>query len=86
MTVGNNIISDPAILLLIEQDNSKGWEYMYDKYAAVMYGAIRKVTDDPLLADKILEQSFSIDVFYQRFFFGTFFCRRFFGFGCSHNN
>ena len=58
MTVGSNIISDPAILLLIEQDNSKGWEYVYDKYAAMMYGAIRKVTDDPLLADKILEQSF----------------------------
>ena len=58
MTVGNNIISDPAILLLIEQDNSKGWEYVYDKYAAMMYGAIRKVTDDPLLADKILVQSF----------------------------
>lgn len=70
MTVSKTIISDADILMLIEQDNNKGWEYLYDKYAAMMYGAILRVTDNTVLADKILVRSF-LNCKKNRFFAAT---------------
>ena len=47
-------ISDKIILNLIRENNLKGWELLYDKYAAVMYGIICTYTADKELAEEIL--------------------------------
>ena len=47
-------ISDTIILGLIRENNLKGWELLYDKYAAVMYGVICTYTADRELAEEIL--------------------------------
>jgi len=48
-----NQISDLNILSLIRENNLRGWEQLYDKYAPVMYGVICIYTTDKSLADKI---------------------------------
>ena len=47
-------ISDTIILNLIRENNLKGWELLYDKYAPVMYGVICTYTTDKVLAEEIL--------------------------------
>lgn len=51
--------SDSEILDLIAQENNLAFEYLYDKYAAMMYGAILRVTSNKKVAEKILIQSFA---------------------------
>lgn len=47
-------ISDSRILILIKENNLKGWEILYDKFAPVMYGVICTHTADKSLAEEIL--------------------------------
>ena len=47
-------ISDTVILSLIKESNPKGWDVLYDKYAAVMYGVICTQTADKAPAEEIL--------------------------------
>ena len=49
-----NQISDSTILNLIRENNFKGWNLLYDKYASIIYGIIYTHTDDKGLADEIL--------------------------------
>lgn len=52
------LISDAEIITMLEQNNLLAWEYLYDNYAPIMYGAILRVTDNEKLAEEILIQSF----------------------------
>lgn len=58
MTVNNDIKSDVEIMSMLRQGKRSAWEYLYNKYAAVMYGAIMRFTDDEELAEEILVESF----------------------------
>ncbi len=49
-----NQISDLNILSLVRENDLKGWEQLYDKYAPAMYGIICTYTTDMSLADQIL--------------------------------
>lgn len=50
-----NLIPDLTIVSLIKENNLKGWELLYDKYAPVIYGAICTHTADKHLSDEILK-------------------------------
>ena len=58
MIVKNDIKSDVEIISMLRQGNRSAWEHLYNKYAAVMYGAILRFTDDQDLAEEILVESF----------------------------
>jgi hypothetical protein len=55
----NNLISKEEIVSMIEDNDTLGWVYLYDKYASLMYGAILRLTRNQKLADKILTESFA---------------------------
>ncbi|WP_462251181.1 RNA polymerase sigma factor [Ferruginibacter sp.] len=55
----NNVISAEEIISMIENNNSLGWQHLYDKYSPMMYGAILRLTSNEKLADKILIESFT---------------------------
>ena len=44
---------------MIQDGKPLGWEFLYDKFAAILYGSILRCTDDSILADKILIDSFN---------------------------
>ena len=44
---------------MIQDGNPNGWELLYDKFAAILYGSILRHTDDLTLADNILINSFN---------------------------
>ncbi len=46
--------SDIEIVELIAQNNPQGWQYLYDKYALMMYVAILWVVDEGPPAEEIL--------------------------------
>ena len=52
-------LSDAEIITMFNNNDLRAWEQLYDKYAAVMFAAILRLTDDIPLAEKILVQSFS---------------------------
>ena len=58
MMVQPKLIADKEILIMLEGNNSQGWEHLYNKYAPIMFGAIFRITDNRKLADEILIQSF----------------------------
>lgn len=43
---------------MIAENNLEAWEYLYDKYAAAMYGIICKLTDDRTLSEEIFIGAF----------------------------
>ena len=49
---------DDQILALIKQNEPSGWEYLYDKFAPVIYGIILQKTQDKKVAEKILIKYF----------------------------
>ena len=51
-------ISDQNILSMIAENNLKGWENLYDKYAPSMYGIICNLTSDRVIAEIILKETF----------------------------
>jgi hypothetical protein len=53
-----NPVADTVIISMLKQGDPAGWEYMYDKYASVIYGTLLKLTNDQALAEKILVKSF----------------------------
>jgi len=53
-----NQISDSTILTLIRENDPRGWNQLYDKYAALMYGIICTHTTDIRLAEEIFIQLF----------------------------
>ena len=52
-------LSDAEIIAMFNNNNHLAWEQLYDIYAALMFGAILRLTDDIPMAEKILVQSFS---------------------------
>ncbi len=54
----NNLISAEEIVLMVENNNSLGWEHLYDRYSPMMYGAILRLTGNEKLAEEILTESF----------------------------
>ncbi len=52
-------LSDAEIITMFNNNDLQAWGQLYDKYAAVMFAAILRLTDDIALAEKILVQSFS---------------------------
>ena len=52
-------LSDAEIIAMFNNNNHLAWEKLYDKYAALMFGAILRLADDIPTAEKILVQSFS---------------------------
>ncbi len=58
MTSTVSQISDTIILSLIRENNLVGWELLYDKYAAVLYGVICAHTADKAVAEQILTSLF----------------------------
>lgn len=57
--VEKQYLSDAEIVAMFKADNQLAWGQLYDKYAAVMFAAILRLTDDIAMAEKILVQSFS---------------------------
>lgn len=51
--------TDAEIIAMFNNNNLLALEQLYDKYAALMFGAILRITDNIPLAEKILIQSFS---------------------------
>ena len=56
----SNTISDEHIGTLLKENEDSAWEFLYDKYAPVMYGLIYNLTDD-----KVLAENFFINAFLQ---------------------
>ncbi len=53
-----NQYSDQAIVSMLKSGDLLGWEYLYDKYSSILYGAILKITSEEKLAKEILIESF----------------------------
>ena len=54
----NSLISAEEIVSMIENNNFLGWQHLYDRYSAMMYGAILRLTSNEKLAEEILMESF----------------------------
>lgn len=50
----DNLMPDTEIISMIEQNDPLGWDFLYDKYALMMYVAILWVIDESELAEGIL--------------------------------
>ena len=58
-SVSTKYTTDNEILALLKEDMYDGWDYLYDKYAPVMYGTImRAVRFDKEVADALMIQCF----------------------------
>lgn len=51
-------MSDEEIITMLEHNNPLAWESLYDKYAPAIFGLICKLTDDKVIAEKMLISSF----------------------------
>ena len=58
MTLNTDFKSDVEIMSMLREGKQSAWEYLYNKYAAMMYGAIMRFTDDEEMAEEILVESF----------------------------
>ena len=59
MSFQKKIFSNIEIISLIQDGKPIGWELLYDKFAAILYGSILRYTDELTLADNILIDSFN---------------------------
>jgi RNA polymerase sigma-70 factor (ECF subfamily) len=50
--------SDQVILSMISENNLDAWVFLYDKYAAAMFGTICKITEDKKIAEEIFKEAF----------------------------
>ena len=50
--------TDSQLKTLLKNDQNSGWNAIYDKYAAVMYGNILNIINDKVLAEKIFIVAF----------------------------
>ena len=54
----HNKISDTEIISMLQENNLKGWEMLYDKYAPLMYGLVYDLTNSKPLAEQIFSNAF----------------------------
>lgn len=52
------IKSDQVILSMISENSLDAWIFLYDKYAAAMFGTICKITEDKKIAEEIFKEAF----------------------------
>lgn len=59
ISLNNQIkLSEQEIVLLLLQQNEKGFNYLYDNYAAAIYGIINKVVAETEYANEVLQDVF----------------------------
>ncbi len=51
-------LSEPEIISLLLQQDEKGFNYLYDNYAAAVYGIITRVVSEKEYADEIIQDVF----------------------------
>lgn len=54
----NKLLCDSELIELLRQKNAIVWEFVYSKYATMMYGHILQYTGNKTLADEILAKTF----------------------------
>ncbi|MCY7421033.1 MAG: hypothetical protein LH478_04740 [Chitinophagaceae bacterium] len=54
----NREILDHELIALLQKIEKAAFEFLYDKYAPMLYGIICKLVEDNWLADEILKKSF----------------------------
>lgn len=50
--------SENELVALLVSGEKKAFEYLYDNYAATLYGVLRKITRDEELAQDVLQEAF----------------------------
>ena len=58
MTIQGELLSENEILIMLKEKNPLVWGYLYDKYAAAMFGLIFNLTKDKLMAEDIFIKTF----------------------------
>jgi len=48
---------DQAIVSMLKSGDLLGWNFLYDKFSSILYGAILKITSEENLAKEILIES-----------------------------
>ena len=51
-------IKDNELIMLVQQKDMVAYEFLYDRYAPMLYGLICKLVKDQWLAEEILKKSF----------------------------
>lgn len=51
-------IKDHELIKLLQQKNMSAYEFIYDRYAPLLYGVICKLVKDEVKAEKVLKKSF----------------------------
>lgn len=51
-------IKDHELIKLLQQKNMSAYEFIYDRYAPLLYGVICKLVKDDVKAEKVLKKSF----------------------------
>ncbi len=54
----NKDINDYELINLLQQKKLNAYEFVYDKYAPMLYGVICKLVKDEVMAQKVLKKSF----------------------------
>lgn len=52
-------IKDNELIMLVQQKDMVAYEFLYDRYAPMLYGLICKLVKDQWLAEEILKKSFA---------------------------
>jgi DNA-directed RNA polymerase specialized sigma24 family protein len=51
-------IKDHELINLLQQKKLNAYEFLYDRYAPMLYGVICKLVSDDVMAQKVLKKSF----------------------------
>ncbi len=51
-------INDHELINLLQQKKVNAYEFLYDRYAPMLYGVICKLVKDEVMAEKVLKKSF----------------------------
>lgn len=54
----SKVISDQNIRAMLVENKREAWEFVYEKYAAIMYGIIYNLTEDSTVAKEIFIETF----------------------------
>ena len=52
------LVSEPELIALLQKRDRKGYEILYDKYSAALFGAIIRIVKQTELAEDILSETF----------------------------
>jgi nitrate/TMAO reductase-like tetraheme cytochrome c subunit len=55
----NNLLLDSEIFELLKQNNNIVWNFIHAKYSTMMYSGILQFTDNKVIADEILKNTFA---------------------------